>query len=108
MRARHVCHQIQAWHVRELVGPIVSLPLGFFRLHPLVQPKGKITELNRQLGKWRWQSAGKSIVESKKLIIHQIIRNKICDDVMERNHDRMIMFGDAEKSSSNQRAIQEV
>src|SRR6202000_453026 len=102
-RARHVCYQIQALHVCKLADPIVSLPLGFFRLHPLVQPESEVAELNRQFGKGRLQSPGKSFVESKKLRIHQIIGNEIRDEVMECHHDCMVVFSDAEKNSSNQR-----
>src|SRR5579864_3039085 len=108
MRTRHVWHQIEARQVREFAEPIVSLSGGFFRLHPLVEPVSKVAVLNRQFGKWRWQSAGKSIVESKELIINQIIGNKIRDEVMESEHDYMLMFSHAEKNRSNQRAIQNV
>src|SRR5579864_2969373 len=108
MRTRHVRHQIEARKVREFAEPIVSLSGGFFRLHPLVEPVSKVTVLNRQFGKWRWQSAGKSLVESKKLVINQIIGDKIRDEVMESEHDYMLMFSHAEKNRSNQRAIQNV
>src|SRR5204862_7508072 len=49
--------------------------------------------------------SGKSIVESKELIIKQIIRDKVRDKVMERNQNCMVLFSNAEKSRSNQRAI---
>ena len=108
MRARHICYEIQARQVREFADPVVSLTGGFFRLHPLVKPVSEVTVLSGQFGKRGWQAAGESIVESKELIINQIIGNKIRDQVMEGNHECMIMFRDAEKNYSNQRAIQEV
>ena len=107
-RAGHIGYQIQARQVCEFAGPIVSLPGGFIRFHPLVQPICEVPILNRQFRKRGWQSAGKSVVESKELLINQIIGDKIRDDVMESNHHCMIIFRDAEKNDSNQRTIHEV
>src|ERR1043166_4663520 len=108
MRARLVCHQIEARQIREFTEPIVSLPGRLFSLHPLVEPVSKVAELDRQLGKWRRQSAGKSLIDSKELTIYQIIGNKIRDEVMESEHDCMLLISNAEKNRPDQWAIRDV
>src|SRR6478672_151874 len=71
MRPRLICHQIEPWQICEFTEPIFSLPGCLFSLHPLVEPVSKVAELDRQLGKWRGQSAGKSLIERKELAINQ-------------------------------------
>ncbi|CRM73103.1 hypothetical protein [Pseudomonas sp. 35 E 8] len=108
-RARVIQRQLQHWLLTaQLLTPIAQLTLFFTGFHPAALPQGVVRILDRQARQVQVLTLAVRDVQLHQLVDHHLHRPTIGDDVMQYEHQHVIIGRQLQQLDPQQRALLQI